>query len=586
MIWRMTAASAASFLALASFAFAQTDEAQRIKDLERQVEELRVQLQDMMQQRPQASTSTADLDRAVADLAARLEKQGSPKGGANVVAPKVKSVKIGFEDRVRAEVYRNRTFGARKGVLNPVFSPTTVYSNISPSNPSGSFELDSFVGSLEGGFNGGGGGKGNQGTGDGTPGPSSGSDSRRILDDANRILNRLRLNVDVDVSDRLSASFQLQQSRLWGTNVGESAGGSLLPNAPMTSVVAPAPPFPGDGGGVDPDQSIAGGNGVAFRQAYIVAKNVFDSGVDVTLGRMALNLGDGRLLSSAEWDNVGRAFDGLKLSYASGNDIKLTAIATKVVQGGLDFQHQDTNLVGAWLELSPADNVKLTPYTLWLDNNTTGPTSMIGKPWTIGSLVDVNVEAFHAGGEIAIQQDHDRPNTPISGARDINFKEAIAYSVFGEFAIPVDDYKPTIGVEFSEASKYFNDLYGSRHGIYGMADIVTTWNNLSYWKLYANTAVVEDVTLNAAFYILRLNQDPAPSSTRESRRLGEELDLSLTARCSDNITTTIGWSHFFNGWAMQDGGFAPGAAYASEIGHNLNTNEDADFFFVSLNVSF
>src|SRR5262245_4369468 len=112
----------------------QQDEQQRIKELERQLDELKRTVEEMRKQQESPAASRAEFDRALADLSARIESNAArAKGGANVSAPGVESLKMRFEDRFRAEWYGNRLFGAPKGAA----PGTPLFSNVSPFNPDG-----------------------------------------------------------------------------------------------------------------------------------------------------------------------------------------------------------------------------------------------------------------------------------------------------------------------------------------------------------------------------------------------------------------------------------------------------------------
>ncbi|MFN0206596.1 MAG: alginate export family protein [Planctomycetota bacterium] len=568
----MTAVSTATVLALSPFALAQNtnDEAQKkINDLEKLVKELQSQVNDLRDHTARTA-STDDLDRAIADLANRIEaKVGmSSKGGPNVSAPDLRSLTLRFENRFRAEWYGDRTFGAKK---NDPIVPSSLVTNVSPFAPNGTV-FGSFIG---------------------------GSGQNEMSDDAERILNRARINIDIDVNDDLAAFFQLQHSQVWGTPIGAgaAAGGSLLPNAPITDVIAPIPPTPLG----EQLQATAGAGALGFKQANVTFKNVFGSKeAAVTMGRFNLELGKGRILSSAEHDNVGRAFDGVKVVWNS-DEVAITAFATKVVQGGLDFQNQDTNLFGAWAKFSPVKEVSITPYTLWVDANSQGPTTPVGRPWTLGAIATIDVvdTGLTLNGEANIQQDHSRPNIVPVGTpggldlnKDVNWRDAYAWAVGADYALPIadaDEYKPTVGIEYLNGSKMFNDLYGARHGISGISDVVTSWNNLRQWKFHAGIAPTKDIDLRASFYIMRIDEDAGEAilgQSTQSRRLGEELNLEIFTKCSEHITVSLGYAHFFNGYSLQDGAYSPGAAYATAISKSADTRQDADAIIATVSVTF
>jgi hypothetical protein len=480
----------------------------------------------------------------------------------------MKSLKVTFDDRVRTEFYFNRSFGAPKN--SGVAPANPLATSVSPVNPTGITN-----GSLQG-----------------ADGPTG------MLDDDYRILNRFRINVNADVNDKLAGFAQFQFSNEWGSSAGPGnvAGGSLLPNAPITDFVAPVPP------GTTDAANLAGSTGagtfggvLGFYQLYVVMKDVYDSSVDVTLGRFTLDLGQGRILSSAPWDNVGRSFDGIKAEFAQ-DQLAFTAFATSVVEGGLDWKAQDSWFFGAWLEVSPVEGFKLTPYTTYVLNNTTPTTLMVGSPWTIGSLFDFSVvdTGLKFYGEVNIQQDTDRPDTPIKGGKNVGFNQAVAWVLGAEFAIPMDEakeYKPLVGAEFAQATKYFNDMYAARHGLYGISDVVNTWNNVTDLKLYAGMSPAKDLDLTVAWYWLRLTNDPGGTPTAPqasiSKNLGYELDVELKSRCSDNVDVAFGWGWFINRYSMQEGGFVPGAAYGTVQGSNAaETRQNSNFLYMSLIVRF
>jgi hypothetical protein len=578
----MTAALATSVLALAPFALAiqnppPKDDAQKtIEDMRKQLEEMRQEIKSLKDQQSKAPT-TSDLDRAISDLSNRIELQKSAgaKGGANIMAPDSTSIKVTFDDRVRAEAYRNRAFGAVKDDTAGG-SPNTLVTSVSPLAPTGTV----------------------------TPGTVGGAGQNGAIGDATRILNRLRMNMNVDVDKNLEAFLQMQYSYTWGSSIGggTAAGGSLLPNQPITPFVAPVAP-----GALASSGELAAGSGaIGFSQAYVVFKDIGDSKINMTMGRFALDLGQGRLLSSADWDNVGRSFDGFKFEYADDQgQWSATGYATKVVQGGLDFQSQDTNLYGGWVAVNPADGFKITPYTMWADNNstpdsvTTAPPLvtatvpyMVGKPWTIGTLLEFSVpdsQGLKLYGDGAIQMDHKRPNPgaapAFQGTQNVDFNEAYAYAIGATFDVNTEEskqYKPKVGIEQGRATKVFNDMYSAAHGNYGLGDFVSTWNNLNYWKFGVGASPCQDTELNLAYYTFRMADGIAGSS----KDIGQEFDVELKAKCSDHINVSAGWAHFFTGKAFQGGGFVPGAAYATQIGGGTGTREDADFLFLTIAVRF
>src|SRR5262245_51012762 len=194
MIWRKAAAAAATVLAIAPIARAvQSDE-----DAQRKIQELNQKMEAMIKSNEQLQQhiqglqksqshgpTTEELDRAIADLASRVDQAQAAKPiGSNVTAPNVRSVKLTFEDRFRASQYFDPTFGARKFAGTVITNNNGVVTNFGP-------------------------------------GPFNGT---KLDDDYLAVLNRIRMNLDIDVNDKLAAFFQLQSSRSWGGNSMNNTG--------------------------------------------------------------------------------------------------------------------------------------------------------------------------------------------------------------------------------------------------------------------------------------------------------------------------------------------------------------------------
>ncbi|MBI4605660.1 MAG: alginate export family protein, partial [Planctomycetes bacterium] len=115
-------------------------------------------------------------------------------------------------------------------------------------------------------------------------------------DDA--VLMRTRLGALFTPHRKVSARIQLQDSRIWGEE-GSSATLASNPSGSVTTSI----------------------DNVDIHQAYVDLNHIFESyaGEDVVslrVGRQELSYGDQRIVSPLDWTNIGRAWDGGKLSVA------------------------------------------------------------------------------------------------------------------------------------------------------------------------------------------------------------------------------------------------------------------------------
>jgi hypothetical protein len=113
------------------------------------------------------------------------------------------------------------------------------------------------------------------------------NDSVRSLTDDNWFLQRFRIGMMIKPTPWLKLYAQGQDSREW---------------------LSDRPDFPGVLGaeGDDPFD---------LRQAYIEIGNTKDIPWGIKIGRQILSYGDERLIGAFDWNNIGRTFDAVKLSY-------------------------------------------------------------------------------------------------------------------------------------------------------------------------------------------------------------------------------------------------------------------------------
>src|SRR6188474_1327180 len=105
-------------------------------------------------------------------------------------------------------------------------------------------------------------------------------------EDADVLLERIRLNLTFSLNDQITFFFQPQDARTFGDE-GAAAQASFVSDEQNLDV----------------------------HQGWVEAKDLLATGLSLKIGRMELSYGDQRLVSPLDWSNVGRAWDGAKLRY-------------------------------------------------------------------------------------------------------------------------------------------------------------------------------------------------------------------------------------------------------------------------------
>lgn len=282
----------------------------------------------------------------------------------------------------------------------------------------------------------------------------------------------------------------------------------------------------------------------------------------VRLGRQELAYGEQRLVGTFDWDNVGRAFDGvLGRAPFFGGKLSVDAFAAKVKESPAAPERNDVDFGGLYATWKLGDAVGLDGYVLVLRN---GERNAAGDDRVTDTF---GVRAFGKSGgfsydlEGAYQVGHDFANDRRAWA----FAGWARYGLGGPLA-------PTFGFEWSRATgdgkpsdgkaKEFDNLFPTNHLKYGFLDLLGLRNNrmlglsaqLSGSKVKWTARVVGRLLAvddpagawKSAGGVV-LGQDPTGTS---GRRIGSEVDVILSAPLLPGLV-----GHVQAGW-LAPGGFA------------------------------
>ncbi|WKZ32002.1 MAG: alginate export family protein [Thermodesulfobacteriota bacterium] len=337
---------------------------------------------------------------------------------------------------------------------------------------------------------------------------------------------RIRITANAQATDDVSMKFTLQDTRI--------LGGS---DALITDTTE------------SPD----------FHEAYLNVSNIFDTPVNFRIGRMELAYGDQRLIGNFAWSNNGRAFDGIKLSYAQeGLNVDIfrmtltetVVVATSANTGGVTLTgtNDDTTLNGIYATLGQIiPNNTLDVYLLNVHNG--------GGTWGAAIGDDVyTVGARLAGSAAGLDYTVEFPYQFGDNATGNDIK-AWALAAKAGYTIPGAPMNLRVGAEFDYATgdddptdtddETFRNLFPTNHAHFGNIDdpSVNTWSNIQAWSLNVSANVTEKLRVYAAYWDYTRNE-VAPGASDD---LGSSIDLVATYKYNNNLTIEAGASRLMPG---------------------------------------
>lgn len=295
----------------------------------------------------------------------------------------------------------------------------------------------------------------------------------------------------------------------------------------------------------------------------------------IKAGRLGLNFGKQRLVSTLPWANTMRSWDGadLTLKYKGW---QVDAFCTEFVPvKKYDFNTADgqTEFWGAYATgpLS-GELLKADAYYLGLDlrdsatwNGTSGAETrhtvggrLFGKDKASG--FDYDVEAAYQFGEVGIQ---DISAWMLGSELGWSAGDAMKTRLFGGLDYATGDKNP------GGAVGTFRQLFPLGHAYYGQADVLGRQNAVDIFVgVSVNPVAALTVTASYHHFLRDSNRDAiygvggtvgtAAGALTSSDRIGDEIDLKATWKVDAHLALEVGYSRFFAGSAYDTGSPAIG----------------------------
>ncbi len=293
----------------------------------------------------------------------------------------------------------------------------------------------------------------------------------------------------------------------------------------------------------------------------------FDDGsAYLRIGRQELIYGSQRLISTLDWANTRRTFQGIKAFY-QGKDWDLDAFWVQPVipdRNEIDSVDNNQNFFGLWATRKIRKGTAIDFYYLGLDN--TNPTA-IGfhgvrggqTVHTLGTRCYGDKEQFLWDTELMVQfgtySNQDKfAGSAVQGV-GYHFKDLPWTPQVWAY---VDWASGEDNPRLDGTNSTFNQLFPFGHYYFGFVDQVARQNILDLYSqvaFYPNhwiTGIIQfhhftldssrDALYNAAGTPIR--QD---LTGRAGRNVGNELDLLLSMQLTDHSNFLVGWSKLFSG---------------------------------------
>ena len=307
-----------------------------------------------------------------------------------------------------------------------------------------------------------------------------------------------------------------------------------------------------------------------LHQGYLQVSHTGDAGFALSVGRQEVNLGGQRLVGAVGWTQQGRSFDGARVRYDWANGW-VDLLGFKTGEATATQIGQDSEFSGAYAHLRDVGSGNLEIYGFFRRDLApdTDPTADT-KEWSAGARFDGQGANFRYRFE-GTYQFGDRNGIDVKA---VMFGGRVGYVFSDQVTITAwYDYLSGDDDATDGTVKVFNTLFATNHKFYGLADLFLDI------PTHTSGLGLQDLALKGAF---RLREDVnvgidlheflfAKQGTMVSRRIGEEIDVTVSHRYSPNLSVQAGYSYIFQGDGFRDLG---------------RLSEDMQWAYLMLNAAF
>lgn len=378
--------------------------------------------------------------------------------------------------------------------------------------------------------------------------------------DLSWVTQRTTLNVKAQFTDDVNAFIEVDTFDVWGADFR-----SFYPT------------------GVD---MAAPGGDVNMYQAYIEAKDMYDTALSLRVGRQELVFGSQWLLGRNDANAMftGLSYDALRLTYGT-DTFTLDAFWAKLAEGGIadEFGDNDVDLYGIYGSYLAVENWVFDGYWLFVreDGVGTGGFATDSDLHTIGArgagvcgAFDFELEAAFQFGDVDSGPDWD----------------GWAANFVGGYTFDVS-YQPRLflGAAFFEGGdgtdNGFNRLFSNYEYVAG----VTTTELSNAWLVDIGIMLHPTESTMVMGQLTYLEADEVMSGTDDE--LGMQLILLGVYNYSDDLQFEIGYAHLFGDDGMhtspvRGNGMAAGFLAPFPTTDAAGDEDDVDYLWIQTKIAF
>ena len=362
-----------------------------------------------------------------------------------------------------------------------------------------------------------------------------------------------------------------------------------------------------------------------LHQGYIKLGNAKEFPLTLQAGRQELIYGDERLIGAADWLNIPRTFDALRLRL-EGKPGWIDAFVSRPVladDGSFNQNNEYETFSGVYSStrtIIPKQETQL--YFLSRNSNVRSPFahekdvpqaggSTARDIYTVGLRIKSLPNQFNGwdyGTEIMGQFGRYKEGgatLAVAKTKKSLEHEAFAAFVGGGYTWTNVAFTPRVGVEYNYASgdndpnddqhETFDNLYPTNHKFYGLADFVSL-QNIHNLRFMSAIAPCKNFTISLDYHLFWLADTSDNFYTVTGARrggttatpgtgyginesygnyVGSELDLVATYKIMPWAIAQVGYAHFFTGDYIDQSLSSP--AFGSK---------DADYVYLQMTVNF
>jgi hypothetical protein len=369
-------------------------------------------------------------------------------------------------------------------------------------------------------------------------------------DNINSFGQRINVGFNFRVTEKTTVTAEIEDARIWGTD--SKGPGTISVN----------------------------NDGFQLSQGFLQSANLYNSGIDLKLGRQIIELGSERQIGNDDWLLRTWSFDAIRLDRQFGGAGEASLIFAReqetdqidrneftpgAATRGNDSLNDDLYTL-YWTHQSESIGA-LDAYLIFLDaddeNNTIDVDTRL---WTYG------VRSEHTIGPVFWDLEAAHQHGRINGVRtDFDLKDN--WGLFSRVGVAMGDETPFFrrayfGFDYASGDSDgtggsagdaneadgFVQIMPSLHGWFGIMDLVS-WQNIHHWVLGMDFDAMGHGNLGLSWHVLRMDSDDDDvigynsgidgGASITSKAIGQELDIVYDVRPTEHTSIGLGFGHFF-----------------------------------------